>query len=364
MPAPDTTPARPHCARKRSPRHRCMLPGHWIHVSSRTVHGRYAFVPPQDEGELRSMMWGVVGRAQTRYHVDIAYGVVTSNHFHFILRADRPGAISTFMQYVKAGFARLTHKTYETSGPVWDGRFRSSTILDAEAEVWWLRYCMAHMTKEAIVPRPNMWPGLQCVDHLLEGTQPEGLCFDDVAWTMAKCPKDKRPFFRKVKVRIHRLTGWEQEPLHAYQAFCRQMFDDIVAEHAERQFFGLDAALALPHTFVPTEVKHSPCAAFSAMGPQSKELLKAAYEARGEGVAAVLEAVRTVARDGHTAAARAAGCDPDCPWRLLPEGFDWPPLINDALDDPPIVGPFLPPDAELPFWPKGWGPPPRVIGDG
>jgi hypothetical protein len=56
--------------------------------------------------------------------------------------------------------------------------------------------------------------------------------------------------------------------------------------------------------------------------------------------------------------------DPEHPWSDLPDGFDYPPVINDAFDDAPIVGPFLPPDAPLPKWPAKWGDPPRVIGDG
>ena len=52
-------------------------------------------------------------------------------------------------------------------------------------------------------------------------------------------------------------------------AFCQRVFDDIVADHAEKQFVGLAAALAVPPTYVPPEVKRSRCPAFSAMGPGS-----------------------------------------------------------------------------------------------
>ncbi|MCB9536580.1 MAG: hypothetical protein H6704_09975 [Myxococcales bacterium] len=56
--------------------------------------------------------------------------------------------------------------------------------------------------------------------------------------------------------------------------------------------------------------------------------------------------------------------DPERPWTDLPDGFDDPTLLNDAFDDAPIVGPFLPPDAPWPFPPAAWGELPRALADG
>jgi hypothetical protein len=350
-------------AKKRNPRHRCMLRGHWVHVSSRVVRGRYAFVPPEDGGLFVLLMWGIIGRAQIRYGVDVAIAVVASNHLHCLLRSDRPGAVSAFMQYVKSGFARLTHKTYETSGPVWDGPFRASTILDVEAEEFWFAYILAHLTKDGVTPRPNQWPGLQCVDHLLNGTSSRGLWFDYQAWDSKGRPDDRTPFYREVIVKLTPLTGWERYPAERYRAFCEKVFDDVVADHADKHFVGVPAALAVSPMHEPAEVKRSRCPAFSAMGPLADELLKAAYEARREGTGAVMAAVAKVVEQGRAAVTH-EDADPEHPWSDLPDGFDYPPLINDAFDDAPIVGPFLPPDAALPKWPAKWGDPPRVIGDG
>ncbi|MHC4838584.1 MAG: transposase [Planctomycetota bacterium] len=189
-------------AKKRNPRHRCNPRGHWAHVSSRVRDGRYAFVPPDDDGLFVALMWGIIGRAQKRYGVQVAIAVVVSNHLHLLVRSDRPGAVSTFMQYTLSNLARLTNRTYGTSGPVFDGPFRMTTLLDREAEEFWFAYVMAHMTKEGIVPSPNQWIGLQCVDHLLNGTQPRGLWFDFDAWDNKGRPTDRKPFLRAVEVQL------------------------------------------------------------------------------------------------------------------------------------------------------------------
>jgi hypothetical protein len=350
-------------AKKRNPRHRCNPRGHWAHVSSRVRDGRYAFVPPDDDGLFVALMWGIIGRAQKRYGVQVAIAVVVSNHLHLLVRSDRPGAVSTFMQYTVSNLARLTNRTYGTSGPVFDGPFRMTTLLDREAEEFWFAYVMAHMTKEGIVPSPNQWIGLQCVDHLLNGTQPRGLWFDFDAWDNKGRPTDRKPFLRAVEVQLTPLTGWERWPAERYRAFCQRVFDDIVADHAEKQFVGLAAALAVPPTYVPPEVKRSRCPAFSAMGPLADELLKAAYTARRDGAGAVMAAVAKVVEQGRAAVTH-HDADPEHPWTDLPDGFDYPALLNDAFDDAPIVGPFLPPDAPWPFWPAEWGEPPRALADG
>ncbi len=67
----DNLGRRRYRARKRNPRHRCNPRGHCAHVSSRVRDGRSAFVPPDDDGLFVALMWGIIGRAQKRYGVQV-----------------------------------------------------------------------------------------------------------------------------------------------------------------------------------------------------------------------------------------------------------------------------------------------------
>ena len=84
---------------KRAPRHRCILPNHWVHVSARTQQGRFAFVPVDEH--FTAHYWGIVSRGMMRYAVKVAAFVLPSGHFHVLCKARRPAAISHFIQYIK-----------------------------------------------------------------------------------------------------------------------------------------------------------------------------------------------------------------------------------------------------------------------
>ena len=323
---------------KRAPRHRCMLPNHWVHVSARTQQGRFAFVPVDKVFTARA--WGIIGRGMRRYCVKVAGFVLPSNHFHVLCKARRPSAIGSFIQYVKAGLARLTHEYHGTSGTVWDGPYRATTLLDDEAETYWFRYIISHLTKDGALPAPGLWPGPNCIAALTEGERIVGLWFEREEWHKDGCPEDRTPYLTKVPITLTPITRFEGRTSD-YRAWCVRMVDDIIAENADRHFQGLPAALAIPATHIPETTKKSRCPCFSAHGESRKELREEAYKARAQGITAVMEALRRLVLSGNRILT-------DYDNYRHPDGVDWPVLINDVLDTRPIVGPFMPPEGEPP----------------
>ena len=59
-------------------RGRCILDDTWVHVSNRTIEGRYAFQSVDDLFTARG--WDIIARALKRHDVDIAAWVVLANH--------------------------------------------------------------------------------------------------------------------------------------------------------------------------------------------------------------------------------------------------------------------------------------------
>ena len=333
---PDNMPKFPPV--RRAPRHRVMLPNHWVHVSARTQQGRFAFVPVN--AEFTARCWGILGRGMRRYGVQVAGFVLPSNHFHCLCKAARPAALSHFIQYVKAGLARLTHEFNETSGTVWDGSFRAMTLLDDEAEAYWLRYVLGHFTKDGILAAPGAWPGPNCIAALTEGKPIVAWWFDRVAWHAAGCPPDRLAFMRDVKVTLTPITVFRGR-VSTYREWCSALVNDIIAQHADRHFLGLPAALAIPVSHIPDTVKQSRCPCFSAHGESSKELIETAYEGRAEGIGAVMEALHRLTTSGHRVLR-------DKDKYSHPDGVDWPALINDVLNTRPIVNTFMPIEEEPP----------------
>ena len=314
---------------KRGDRGRCLLPDTWVLVSNRTLGGRYAFLPLDEHFTER--VWGIIGTAQGRYGVDISAFVLVGNHFHGMVRARRPAAISLFMQYVASRLAELTNELNGTLGGVWDDRYGSTNLLDDEAEARWFKYLLAHMTKERILPSPTQWTGPQVASAVTTGEALAGSWLDRAAWKRAKEPDDKRPFLRPTQVTLTPLTRWEGADPSTWRTWCQEALTEIVAEHAEADFVGLRQTLALGALYRPTQLKRSICRTFDARGEDSRALLAEAYAGRREGLATVSELRRRITRIGHAVVIRAEGAE-------VPHGFDWPPGVLDAIEDRAIAG--------------------------
>ncbi len=338
-------PGDPKPVSRRASRRRFLPPGGWVHVSSRTQHGRFAFVPKSDL--FTALCWGFVGRGMARYGVQVAAFELLSGHFHIMVRAGRPAAISSFIQYLKSNLARLTHEWNGTSGTVWEGPFRSSVLLDDEAEAYWLAYICAHGVKEKIVSDPALWPGANSIRALTDGAPIHAVWFDRPVWHRAGRPADRTPYYDAVEVKLTPLSRWEGAPPKAYRDHCRAMVDDIIEQHAAGPFSGAASAVAMSATFVPGSVKKTRNRPFSAHGLMAGQLIRAAGDARHAAAGASADALADIVRHGYLAW-RAQGGE-------VPHGTDFTAHVNDALDRQPIVGPFRPDDPD----PPDQEPPPR-----
>ncbi len=342
--APPPAPPRPGKTRTRATRRRYIPSGAWVHLSARTLQGRYAFVPRDALWTGRA--WGLVAVAQEKYDVELCAFQLMSNHYHALVRGPDRAAVSQFAQYVEAGLARLTHEYHGTHGTVFDGRFRSTTLLDDESALWWLRYILAHGTKESIVPSPKAWPGPQSATALADGTPVVGLRLDRARYNKARAEEPGTPihradFMQELPVQFTPLDAWAGDP-NGWRRTCDDLVTSIVVEHALSRFLGAEAAAAMAADFVPTATKRSRATVFDARGPKAIELLREAKAARRLAIEASEEALIRMVQAGR----RAAGG--------LPDGISWPALIADALSAP---------SREIPAGGRETGASPEAVGD-
>ncbi|MEZ4472190.1 MAG: transposase [bacterium] len=230
-----TVPDRPDRAARRADelstrrsrlRHRFLSPEHFHHISSRTVLGRFAF--HQFDPLFTARAWGIVAEATRRHHVEVAGFVLASNHFHALARARTAVGLSRWVQYVKSGLARLTNSWHGTRGTVWDGRFRSMTLLDTRSEATWFRYLLSHGVKEGLVADPRAWPGVHAANALCSGQGVEGLRLNARAWKRAAAvERSMAAFCRPVGLTFTPLTAWTHAPT-AWRAYCQHVVDDII----------------------------------------------------------------------------------------------------------------------------------------
>lgn len=63
-----------------------------------------------------------------RFDLTIYHWVIMSNHYHLLMEIETPEDISAFMAGLNRAYTHYYHKTYETSGFLWQGRFKSQPV--------------------------------------------------------------------------------------------------------------------------------------------------------------------------------------------------------------------------------------------
>jgi REP element-mobilizing transposase RayT len=135
-------------------------------VTSRTIQSRFLMAPSDTTNEL---IGGILARAVRQCEVEVFAYVFTSNHFHAMVRAPSAVAMSKFMQRLQSNIAVKIGRLVGWRGRFFARRYSAEPVVDEGAQVERLAYVLSHGVKEGLVSEVRKWPGLSCVQALLEG---------------------------------------------------------------------------------------------------------------------------------------------------------------------------------------------------
>ena len=135
-------------------------------ITSRTIQSRFLMAPSDKTNEL---IGGILARAVRQCQVELFAYVFTSNHFHAMVRAPSPVAMSRFMQRLQSNIAVKVGRLVGWRGRFFARRYSAEPIVDEASQVERLQYILSHGVKEGLVSRCQQWPGLSCAKALLEG---------------------------------------------------------------------------------------------------------------------------------------------------------------------------------------------------
>jgi putative transposase len=81
------------------------------------------------------------------------------DHFHMVLWPRKDGDLSRWMQWLLTSHVRRYHRQYETSGHIWQGRFRAFPVQPDEHLLTVLRYVEQNplRLKDLKVRKPERW---------------------------------------------------------------------------------------------------------------------------------------------------------------------------------------------------------------
>jgi putative transposase len=99
----------------------------------------------------------LLAAAKERHPVSLFAFCLMPNHFHLVVEPENSLALSRFMQWLMTSHVRRYHEHYESSGHVWQGRFKSFPIQRDEHLITVLRYVYQNPVRAGLVKGPDEW---------------------------------------------------------------------------------------------------------------------------------------------------------------------------------------------------------------
>ncbi len=100
----------------------------------------------------------IMKEAKKKYPIKIFSYCLMPNHFHFVLMPIQAEALSKFMQWLMTSYVRRYHSFYQTSGHIWQGRFKSFSIQEDVYLFNVLRYIESNPVRVGLVKSAREWP--------------------------------------------------------------------------------------------------------------------------------------------------------------------------------------------------------------
>lgn len=132
---------------------RACTDGHVLHILNRG-NGRSTVF--HDDADYRAFLHQLEEGLQ-RFPVDVHAFVLMPNHFHLVVRPGSAETLSDWMQWWMTSQVRRHHQRYETSGHIWQGRFKSFPIQEDEHFLGVARYVLLNPVRAHLVASPGAW---------------------------------------------------------------------------------------------------------------------------------------------------------------------------------------------------------------
>jgi putative transposase len=103
---------------------RLTLPGHVHHVIQRGNNRQVVFAQPADYAYFLELM----DAAARKFGVALHAYVLMPNHFHVLATPETAEGLPQMMQALGRDYVRYFNRTYQRTGTLWEGRYRSTVV--------------------------------------------------------------------------------------------------------------------------------------------------------------------------------------------------------------------------------------------
>lgn len=133
---------------------RSLLAGYCYHAINRGNARATVFHEPRDYRAFLRLMT----EAQAHCALPILAVCLMPNHFHVIAKPGHTGDMSRWFHWLLTTHVSHYHKTYGSSGRVWQGRFKSFPIQQDAHLLSVMRYVERNALRAGLVEQAEQWP--------------------------------------------------------------------------------------------------------------------------------------------------------------------------------------------------------------
>lgn len=134
------------------PRHaRLAIPLIPLHIRQRGIDKASCFQRDADYELYTGLLEELVAKTRCELH---AY-VLMPNHVHLLLTGQDPAAPSAFMKALAQRYSQYFNRTRGRTGPMWEGRFRSSPVQSERYLLMLYRYIELNPVRAGLVRLPH-----------------------------------------------------------------------------------------------------------------------------------------------------------------------------------------------------------------
>ena len=149
-------------------RARLDIPGYPFHVVMRGVDRRTCFLIEPDFACYRKWLFEYAALHGCEVHAFVQM----TNHVHVLLTGAKERAISVTMQAVGRRYVRYFNDRHKRTGPLFEGRFRSSLVDSDEYVLACIRYIDLNPVRAGMVADATTYRWSSCAAHALQSPLP------------------------------------------------------------------------------------------------------------------------------------------------------------------------------------------------
>lgn len=133
---------------------RLNLPGIPQHITQRGNNRQACFFAKADYELYLSLLTEACKKHKCSVH---AY-VLMTNHVHLLMTPETPSGVSLVIRDLGRDYVRQTNKTYQRTGTMWEGRFKSSLVDGKAYCLACYRYIELNPVRAGMVNDPSEYP--------------------------------------------------------------------------------------------------------------------------------------------------------------------------------------------------------------